>query len=739
MYSVNTRTLFAGLLSLLFVGMQAVAEIGTALQMQLGNPSNATENASNRSHYLIQRTVQALDYNDELGEANWASWDLTANDIGSAGRSPAFITDTTLPAGFTRVTSADYTNSGFNRGHLCPSADRTRNDTDNALVFYMSNIVPQTADNNQGPWVGFETYCRTLATSGNELLIIAGGSGYTSSRIPSGKAAIPGHLWKIAVVVPPGSGTALTRITSITRVIAIKIPNVSGIRNNPWTQYVTSASQLEADTGFTFFTALPPSLAAALRAQVDGSTGPSIAGLSPSSGVVNSQVVIAGNGFSGASSVSFNGTAASFTVNSDNQITASVPPSASTGLVSVNASAGPLTSNGSFTVIDGPTIASFSTPKGRKNSTVIISGAGFSGASGVTFNGVAASFSVNSDGQLIALVPAGATSGSIGIVTASGATTSPGSFTVTTADEGRPLISQVYGSGGNSGATYRYDFIEIYNPGATPIDLGTYAVQYAAAAGSAWQATPLTGTLLPGRYCLVQQAQGTGGTQNLPTPQVVGTINLSGTSGKVALTNTRTLLTVDNPLENPALVDFVGYGTAEFFEGTAAAPLLGSTASALRTNLGGTDTDDNGTDFAVATPAPHHSTALDAWRSRTFTESELAADSISGSLANPTGDGLSNLLKYAFNLDPRKNDGPSAMTATGQVEGNDRILTLSHRKNHFAADLTYTYEVSFDLVSWTPLDAPDLEVVPLDPTTDRVTVSVVSTAPAFYLRVKSSQ
>jgi endonuclease G len=117
---------------------------------------------------------------------------LTSSDVGSSGRGD-FHTDTTLSSGFYEVTTGDYTGSGYDRGHMCPSADRTVNQTDNDLVFYMSNIIPQSADNNEGPWEGFESYCRTLAAAGDELLITCGPSTFTGSRIKSGKVAIPGY------------------------------------------------------------------------------------------------------------------------------------------------------------------------------------------------------------------------------------------------------------------------------------------------------------------------------------------------------------------------------------------------------------------------------------------------------------------------------------------------------------------------------------------------------------------
>src|ERR1039458_8179038 len=124
-----------------FIVLRANATIDALLQMQLGNPSSAIADTNNHDHYLIQRTVEAIDYSDNLGEPVWASWDLTANDVGSSGRSSSFYTDTTLPPNFYRVTTTDYNGVGninFNRGHLCPSEDRTDNTTDNKLVFFMT-------------------------------------------------------------------------------------------------------------------------------------------------------------------------------------------------------------------------------------------------------------------------------------------------------------------------------------------------------------------------------------------------------------------------------------------------------------------------------------------------------------------------------------------------------------------------------------------------------------------------
>ena len=247
------------------------ARIGSEFQMTLGDPSNAKTDSGNHDHYLVQRSVFAMDYDDAEGEPNWVSWDLTAADIGPAKRSPGFHTDSELPAGFHHITSADYKQSGFDRGHMCPSADRTDNAANNDLVFTMANIIPQTPDNNQGVWEHLEADCREMAKAGNELLIICGPAGFSGEHINrNGPVLVPAFTWKIIVSVPNGLGSVLSRITATTRVIAVNIPNIAGVRHDPWTKYLVSVNQLEKLTGFKFFTALSPAVANALKAGIDG-------------------------------------------------------------------------------------------------------------------------------------------------------------------------------------------------------------------------------------------------------------------------------------------------------------------------------------------------------------------------------------------------------------------------------------------------------------------------------------
>ena len=171
------------------------------------------------------------------------------------------------------------------------------------------------------------------------------------------------------------------------------------------------------------------------------------------------------------------------------------------------------------------------------------------------------------------------------------------------------VVSQVYGGGGNAGAPYANDYVELFNSGTTPVSVAGWSVQYATAAGTSWSATPLTGTIQPGRYYLVQLAGGAVGSA-LPAPDATGTTNLSATSGKIALVRDTADLTcgaTPGSCSAGALVeDLVGFGTAGDYEGSGAAPALSATTVALRGGSGCADTDANAADFSAAAPAPRN-------------------------------------------------------------------------------------------------------------------------------------
>ena len=170
-------------------------------------------------------------------------------------------------------------------------------------------------------------------------------------------------------------------------------------------------------------------------------------------------------------------------------------------------------------------------------------------------------------------------------------------------------INEVYGGGGNAGSVWTSDFIELYNPTASPISLVGWSVQYNSAAGiGTWQVTNLTGSIPANAYFLIKQAQGAGGTTALPTPDVTGTIAMAATAGKVALCNNTTALVGQNPV-SAAIIDKVAFGTVTGggFEGGGSAPAPSNTNSIQRTSPG-FDTDNNNTDFvSINPPTPTNS------------------------------------------------------------------------------------------------------------------------------------
>lgn len=177
-------------------------------------------------------------------------------------------------------------------------------------------------------------------------------------------------------------------------------------------------------------------------------------------------------------------------------------------------------------------------------------------------------------------------------------------------------ISQVYGAGGNSNALFNADYVELYNSGTAPADLTGLSLQYTSATGtgalgSGGNLTVLSGTVAPGHYYLVGMTAGSNGSA-LPAVDKTGSLNMAAGAGKVALVNSTTQLGCNtsancSPAQLALIVDFVGYGNANFFEGSAGAPSIDVSHADFRKNDGAQDTDQNGDDFVAATPNPRNS------------------------------------------------------------------------------------------------------------------------------------
>lgn len=242
--------------------------------MYFGNPSNAALLTDSINNYLMRKDYYALSYSRDRGTPNWVSWHLFSNDIGSVSRQDDFREDISLPAGWYQVTDASYVSAGFDRGHNCPSGDRTSTVAANSSTFLMTNMIPQAQFNNQIVWTGMEDSLRRLATLGNEVYIIMGsygiggtGNGGFKTTIDGGRITVPANIWKVAIVIPNGNNDS-ARVTTSTRVIAVDIPNTNTLLSS-WKNYRTSVDAIEAATGYDLISRMPALLQTTLESRVD--------------------------------------------------------------------------------------------------------------------------------------------------------------------------------------------------------------------------------------------------------------------------------------------------------------------------------------------------------------------------------------------------------------------------------------------------------------------------------------
>ena len=254
--------------------IDAMARIATD-NILMGNPSNAVTSTTSPTNYLMQKTTWAASYNRDQGKPNWVSWHLDNTWLGSTTRCDCFASDATLPTGWYRPTSTSYTGSGFDRGHNCPSGDRTLNSTDNRETFLMTNMMPQAPNNNQQTWEKLESYCRKLVSQGNECYIICGsygvsgtGSSGTKTTLDAGRVTVPKQIWKVVLVLPAGTND-IARVTTSTRVIAVNTPNINTIVTSTWGGYRTSVDAIESATGYDILSVLPDAIEATLESRVD--------------------------------------------------------------------------------------------------------------------------------------------------------------------------------------------------------------------------------------------------------------------------------------------------------------------------------------------------------------------------------------------------------------------------------------------------------------------------------------
>ena len=181
---------------------------------------------------------------------------------------------------------------------------------------------------------------------------------------------------------------------------------------------------------------------------------------------------------------------------------------------------------------------------------------------------------------------------------------------------GSIVVSQAFAAGGNSGAPYSNDYVELFNRGTSAVSVTGWTLQYASSASATWGATALTGSIPAGGHYLVGLASGGTNGSALPTSDATGTSNLAVTGGKLAVVRNGTALSCGSAPGSCSAVsgveDLVGYGLATDYEGSAAAPAPSATTALARAGSGCTDADNNTADFATATPNPHNSASANA-------------------------------------------------------------------------------------------------------------------------------
>lgn len=240
---------------------------GPSAHLALGTPARVGQSKRDPADdHLMIKPQYTLSYNRSRNVANWVGWSLNAGWFGDVPRHQGkFLADQTLPDGWYRVQHDDYVNSGYDRGHMVRSEERTRTVEDNKSTFLLTNILPQRHDLNAGPWLRLEEHCQELAQKQRrDLHVVAGGLfGSRPDTIGNG-VAVPEAFFKIVVVLERGQKAP--DVGPSTPVIAVIMPNATGILGEDWGGYRTTVDEIERRTGFDFLTAVPESVQRVIEA-----------------------------------------------------------------------------------------------------------------------------------------------------------------------------------------------------------------------------------------------------------------------------------------------------------------------------------------------------------------------------------------------------------------------------------------------------------------------------------------
>ncbi|WCT13370.1 DNA/RNA non-specific endonuclease [Mucilaginibacter jinjuensis] len=257
----------AGAGRLVTAGVDAPPVSGDNSNLLLGNPSNADSTLASKDNYLIDQHYYIESYSATRGTPNWTAWHLDKTNLGNTDRLDNFAAWAGIPSNWFQVGSDAYSGTEYNRGHNCPSGDRTSSTNANSATFLMTNMIPQTSANNGGTWGGFEAYVRGFVQNNNMEAYIIMGSYGTKETIDGGHVTVPTNVWKVVVLLPVGNGD-ISRIDANTRIIAIDTPNTDDVLPD-WTKYITTVKSIENATGYNLLSTINAQLRATLETKMD--------------------------------------------------------------------------------------------------------------------------------------------------------------------------------------------------------------------------------------------------------------------------------------------------------------------------------------------------------------------------------------------------------------------------------------------------------------------------------------
>ncbi|MDP1915412.1 MAG: DNA/RNA non-specific endonuclease [Myxococcales bacterium] len=240
------------------------AGAGAALSVHtaLGLPDTSAVGAVDR--WLLVKPQFVVSYDTIRKTPRWVSWRLDTSWLGTATRASSFRRDAQLPTTAGQARDEDFRNSGFERGHLCPSADRTNTDPDNDATFVFTNVVPQTRASNGGTWATLEDEARDQVRLGKTVFLVAGPVFGVTSQFVGAGVPVPTATFKVAVVVDSPAAS----VTTSTRVIGVLVPNTTSVSGN-WRAFRVSVRSLEQATGFDFLADVPRAVQDVVETRVD--------------------------------------------------------------------------------------------------------------------------------------------------------------------------------------------------------------------------------------------------------------------------------------------------------------------------------------------------------------------------------------------------------------------------------------------------------------------------------------